>query len=54
MGQMGRSMTVYHLWRSFNDPIDILGGGLNIFYVHSYLVKISNLTNIFQWVETTN
>ena len=24
------------------------GGNSNIFYVHSYLGKISNLTNIFQ------
>jgi len=26
----------------------------NIFYFHPYLGKISNLTNIFRWVETTN
>ena len=26
----------------------------DIFYFHPYLGKLSNLTNVFKWVETTN
>ncbi len=36
-------------WNSgFPSECDFLGGGLNHFYFHPYLGKISNLTNIFQ------
>ena len=32
----------------------ILDGGFKYFFFHPYLGKIPNLTNIFNWVETTN
>ena len=36
-------------WSTWNQHIVYLGGGnSNIFYVHPYLGKMSNLTNIFQ------
>ena len=43
--------------RAPNHPCTIswnLGGGNSIFFFHPYLGKISILTNIFRWVETSN
>ena len=47
-------MFVFHVFgerqlMGLNHHINHLGGGnSNMFYFHHYLVKISNLTNIFQ------